>query len=700
MTDNLDNLVIVQAPHLDSPQWEEGSGGRNRHGVSLPLSALCATLVLLLFSLAACKIEGGVARSTPSPTLPPVVPTEPTSTTVPTVPIPTKAVPVGGFRIGLMNEPDDLLPYHTDATDERITAPVSELLFPAPLLTFGYTYTTTGVLEQVPSFENGGIITREVEVYLDQTGAIIAPVADAITLTRTFNPTPGITQTQEIVITGEISPTQEITSTLGVTTGQRIAITSGITTAQQVVVTYRWNPLLHWSDGVPVTANDSLFAYEVAQRSESDPQAASRLSMMHRYESVDEHTTRAYLKPGLFPIPISGETFTDFSVFHSCWTPLPRHILSSNEDDLPTLASLRISPYGWLPIGYGPYQVDSRDEASMTLRRNPHYPNNESLAQAVSLVFVPDAPLLRSMVISGSIDIAVVELSTPDLLHTLSEDEAASLLNVAYQPAPIWEHIDFNLDVSLFQDIRVRHAIAYGTDRQAMVESLFNGAVPVLDSWIVPEHWAAVSPDLLTRYAHDPEQATQLLEEAGLLDSDGDGLRELDNGDPLTITLITSQDSPLREQAATMFQEDMAAIGLRVAVLKVPAHQLYSLTGPLFLRQFELALFAWIASPDPGGAALWSCRAVPTETNNWTGNNFSGWCFRDADRAIRVAATSWNREERLQAYLQQQQLFTQELPVLPLFQRLVVTLMSPGLRGVRPDPTAPITWNIATWSRE
>jgi peptide/nickel transport system substrate-binding protein len=149
-----------------------------------------------------------------------------------------------------------------------------------------------------------------------------------------------------------------------------------------------------------------------------------------------------------------------------------------------------------------------------------------------------------------------------------------------------------------------------------------------------------------------------------------------------------------------MFQEDMAAIGLRVAVLKVPAHQLYSLTGPLFLRQFELALFAWIASPDPGGAALWSCRAVPTETNNWTGNNFSGWCFRDADRAIRVAATSWNREERLQAYLQQQQLFTQELPVLPLFQRLVVTLMSPGLRGVRPDPTAPITWNIATWSRE
>ena len=52
------------------------------------------------------------------------------------------------------------------------------------------------------------------------------------------------------------------------------------------------------------------------------------------------------------------------------------------------------------------------------------------------------------------------------------------------------------------------------------------------------------------------------------------------------------------------------------------------------------------------------------------------------------------------AYLRQQQLFTQELPVLPLFQRVDVTMTTPTLEGVQPDPTAPFTWNIASWRRK
>jgi peptide/nickel transport system substrate-binding protein len=90
---------------------------------------------------------------------------------------------------------------------------------------------------------------------------------------------------------------------------------------------------------------------------------------------------------------------------------------------------------------------------------------------------------------------------------------------------------------------------------------------------------------------------------------------------------------------------------------------------------------------------------VPSENNGWTGNNFSGWCFFEADRAIRTATTVLDQEERRAAYLRQQQLFTQEMPILPLFQRVDLVLTSPTLRGVRADPTAPFTWNVATWRR-
>ena len=89
----------------------------------------------------------------------------------------------------------------------------------------------------------------------------------------------------------------------------------------------------------------------------------------------------------------------------------------------------------------------------------------------------------------------------------------------------------------------------------------------------------------------------------------------------------------------------------------------------------------------------------PSEQNGWTGDNFAGWCFRDANRAIREAVTTLDPQQRKAAYLRQQQLWSQELPSLPLFQRLSLALVAPGVRGPQPDPLAPITWNIAAWKR-
>jgi peptide/nickel transport system substrate-binding protein len=148
-----------------------------------------------------------------------------------------------------------------------------------------------------------------------------------------------------------------------------------------------------------------------------------------------------------------------------------------------------------------------------------------------------------------------------------------------------------------------------------------------------------------------------------------------------------------------MFQKDMKAIGVDVAPLPVPSDQFFAADGPLFQRQFDLALFGWIASPDPGGLLLWSCAAVPSPENNWSGDNFAGWCFRDANRAIREAVTTLDPAQRQAAYLRQQQLWSQELPSLPLFQRLSLTLVALGVRGTQPDALAPITWNITSWKR-
>jgi peptide/nickel transport system substrate-binding protein len=627
-------------------------------------------LLLPLLLLAACEIEGGVASpatpgAPPQPTATPLPPSPQREAAPADAPTPTADRPATGstFQIGLTDRPADLLPYHTDASDERISAPLTQLLFPAPMLPLSYNYTSTGILERVPSIENGDVEIRPVEVYLDETGVI------------TTTPTDVLTQ------------------------------------AQQLIITYRWNPDLRWSDGISVTADDSLFAYEVAQQLSLGEQADEQLRLTEHYERVDDHTTRAYLQPDLLDLPGAPLTSTiDLANTHyllSFWTPLPRHAM---QDIAP--ADLRASEFARQPLSYGPYQVGWNTASGVSLERNPHYTATEPLpaADVVSFIFYDDLEALREALENGSIDIAVVDrLDTADIA-LLDILRARDELTVYYMPAPIWEHLSFNLNFTFLRDERIRRGIVHGTNRQAMVESLLGGHVPVLQSWMLPGHWAAAPPEQLTRYEYNPHVARALFDEAGFVDIDGDGMREqgfdydsdgvLESGAPITLTLLTTQDTPLRSAIAERFQADMAHIGLAVAIREQPASELYSPNGMLFRRQFEIAQFAWIASPTPHGFELWGCAAIPRATNNWSGSNLTGWCRREANEAIVAATTALDGRTRYESYVLHQQLFSEDIPVLPLFQRLTAVLHTPGVQGIRPDPTAPITWNIAEWSRE
>ena len=586
--------------------------------------------LLVLFSLSGCEIEGG-ATSLTSPTETPV---ESPVTPAPPPTAPSIAVETG-LRVGLTGEPFDLLPYYDDAADERLTSALSELVFPAPLLPLGYDYVTNGILERVPSVENGDVQINMVEAYLDATGMITS--------------TP----------------------------------TSVITNVQQISVIYRWNPELRWDDGEPLTADDSVFAYELAQQISFGQEAQARLSLLERYEAVDAHTTRAILQPD----------YTDPAFLTSFWVPLPRHLLADTPAE-----ELTRSAYAASPVGYGPYQIGRRDAGRLRLERNPHWPGPQPEVETLTFIFRDSGEQLAAAVTGGSLDLAVID--QPEL-ETLAEIRAVADspgVTITYTPNPIWEHLDFNLDVPLLQDIRLRRAIAHAIDRQAMIDTLAGGAGAPLDSWLLPEQWAAAPSSDLTTYAHDTAEANRLLDEMGFLDNDGDGLRETNAG-PLVIRLVTTENTPLRQAAAEQISANLASVGIGIEITTVPTSQLYAPDGPLFRREFELALFAWIATPDPRGWERWSCAGVPSETNGWTGNNFPGWCFLEADQAIRTATTTIDREQRRAAYLTQQRLFSQELPLLPLFQRVSITISSDLVDGLSPDPTAPLTWNIAEWRR-
>lgn len=596
---------------------------------------LLSRLVLIISVLAlgmlpaGCAIEGGVP-TTATTTNPAPIGQVPTSAPAST-PTPTSAT----WTIGLLDMPRTLLPYQSSVSSARAAAPASELLFPSPVLSFNYGYTSTGVLERIPSLENGDAQIRTSDVYLDDAGSITTTV------------------------------------------------TQIITQVQQLVVTFHWNPRLRWSDGQPVTADDSVFAYQAAKAAPPSTDVSDRLTQVVAYERVDDHTTRATLRPD----------FTSPTYFLSFWTPLPKHVLKDTAPD-----QIFSGDFARQPIGYGPYMLSSRNDREIVLERNPNYFGAVPTTERVTFAFQPNAELLRAGLLNGNLDLAATDRPNDALLKSLTNDTPASALQVTYVPNPNWEHLDFNLDVPVLQDIRVRRAIALGTNRGAMANAIFGGHIPVLDSWVLPGQVEAAPADQLTRYAYNPDEARKQLDDAGFLANDT-RIRASADGVSLTLTLLTTENTPVRQDITKLFKNDMQAIGIDIQVQTLPPDQLFSPDGPLFQRQFDMALFGWSASSDPGGLLLWSCAAIPSPDNEFTGDNFAGWCVRDGNRAIREAVTSLDPTQRKAAYLRQQQLWTDNLPVLPLFQRLTVVMAAPGVRGLHPDALAPITWNIGSWER-
>lgn len=583
-------------------------------------------LITFLIALLALPLLIGCELVTDVPT---AIPSVLTPTPEPTPTVVEKRV----LRIGLVAEPPDLLPYHSNPTDERLTAALTELLFPSPMLAVDFKLQTTGVLTRLPDFVNGDVVTTTVTVFRDELGRI------------TETPT---------------TTTDEVT---------------------QVSVTFRWNPGLRWSDGTPVTAADSVFAYELAQRIDLGQAANSRLAMIERYEQVDEHTTRAVLRPDV----------TDPAYITSYWVPLPRHRLATLDP-----RQMMQSEFIHRPLGYGPYMVSSFEGGTLELVRNPFYWGESAPFDTIIIAFRSDPVQLLKLVNGGGLDLAFIEQPTPALLNELLRVADQQELEISTSPNAIWEHLDFNLDVPLLQDIRVRRAIAYAINRAGIVNELLGGRSNVLESWILPGQLGEPPLDQITRYPYNPDEARRLLDEANLLDTDGDGWREYE-GLPLLLSLVTTANSPLREAVAEQIVADLAQVGVQIEVAPLPPTELYSVDGPLYQRTFQLALFGWIAGFHPRGWELWSCAGVPDEANNWTGNNFAGWCFFEANEAINTATTSLDPSEQVTAYIRQQQLFTQELPVLPLFQRIDVLIARPGLTGWQLDPTAPFTWNISSW---
>ena len=204
-------------------------------------------------------------------------------------------------------------------------------------------------------------------------------------------------------------------------------------------------------------------------------------------------------------------------------------------------------------------------------------------------------------------------------------------------------------------DLKVRQALEYCTNKIELVQSVYPLLKPeeqqalVMDSFIPNTSWAYAGDANITHYPFDVEKGKALLEEAGWTLQPNADYRTDAAGDQLSLKFTTTT-AAFRQTWGAVFVNQMAACGVEIIPLYAPASWWFGDTTGLQHRDFELGAYAWVGQADPAGQTLYACDQIPLPDNNWAGQNYSGWCDPDADKAIKIANNSLSEQVRKDNY--------------------------------------------------
>lgn len=464
----------------------------------------------------------------------------------------------------------------------------------------------------------------------------------------------------------------------------------------QMTAEFTLKPLV-WEDGTPVTAADSVFSYEIAR----DPDTRADHVKTERtaaYTAIDESTVRWTGVPG----------WRDREYFLNVWMPLPEHAWGdyATAELATTEAVLR------RPLAHGPFRVAEWIPGEMIrLVKNEHYYRaDEGLPAVDQVIFhsLIEPQAILSGLLSGTCDIGYQDGIDLGRLDVLLDARSEGSLAPAFVSSMIYEHLDFGVEPvaayaetrpDWFGDVRVRQGMAHCINRPALLELLYLGIGEVWDAYIPAEH--PLFPADGQTYAYDPAAGNALLDEAGLRDSDGDGVRENSDGVPFTITLHTTSGAEFRPMVADSIIADLAECGIETTVQLIPGEAFFAEgpAGPLFGRQFDLGLFAWLTHIDPA-CEMYETKEIPGPLPDfpagWTGNNVTGWSNAEFDAACEAALLSFPGTEAYTAAHQEAlRLFMADLPSLPLIPRLKISVARPDVLNFHLDPTQPSElWNL------
>ena len=470
-------------------------------------------------------------------------------------------------------------------------------------------------------------------------------------------------------------------------------------------VTWKLKPGIKWSDGNSFTAADVVFTYSWIANPEVGSTNASLYENIESVEALDELTVKINFKQ---VNPSWSRPFVG-----SAGMILPRHLFEQYNGD-----NARAAPGNLMPVGTGPYQVVKfKPGDTVIYQPNPYFRKGEKLhfQQVLLLGGGHSTSAARAVLQMGEADFAYNIQVEPQVLQEMEAGNQGQvlasldsgveriLLNFTdpNRTTAEGESSSVQFPHPFLRDKKVRQALNQALDRDTIARELYGvTGVATANFLVLPQSYQ--SPH--TSYQFNLDRAAALLDEAGWVDTNDNGIRDK-NGVEMKVLFQTSIN-PVRQKTQQIVKQAWKSVGVEVELKSIDSSVFFS-ADPAnrdTTRHFSADLQMFTTgnnSPDPSTyLKTYTCGEIAQKANNWSGANVSRYCNRDYDALWQKSNTELDPLKRQQLLIQMNDLLVNEVAVMPIIHRADVVGVSNSLTGVDLTPWDSNTWNIMDWKRK
>ena len=472
-------------------------------------------------------------------------------------------------------------------------------------------------------------------------------------------------------------------------------------------ITWKLRDDIVWSDGTPMTAADVVFTAEYCMHPEGGCAQGANFGGIASVEAVDDLTvTVTFEAPTPFP----------YGPFVGGQSPI---IQAAQFANCLGAAAPECTEENFNPIGTGPFTVTEfkpNDVITMAANENYRDPNKPAFATLTFKGGGDATAAGRAVMETGEFDYAWNLQLAPDVIAAMQEGGQG--IPVAGF-GPLVERImvnQTNPDSSLgdtrsttanghpflFTGSPVPQALSMAIDRELLVEVGY-GQAGRLTCNVVPAPAVYASSANDGCLSQDIAGANALLDEAGVVDSDGDGIREM-NGVPLRMLYQTSTNA-VRQDFQALIKQWWSEIGVDAELRNLDASVFFGGdpgspdTFQKFFADVQMYANTFNGTDPQSYLGGWRCDRIPGPDNGWQGENIQRFCDASYDALHDELAATADIGERARIAKELNDKLMSSFSIIPLVHRGRLSAHANTLGGVKLNVWDSETWNVADWHR-